>query len=112
MDKDTILKLSRQENEDGQDEREQSIEAKAAKVGKAVGIAVCLLLVLVADWILGNGDLARGAWVVFFAMEGSGNLYKYKSTGKTSALVWGVLQLLCSIIYVVLIFLIAGIGHG
>ena len=97
MDKETILRMSREENEGKPDEREQSVEEKAAQIGKAVGIAVCLLLVFVAEWMLNNGDLARGAWLVFFAMEGSSDLYKYLNTKKTSQLVWAVLSLLSAV---------------
>ena len=112
MDKETILKMSRAENEGAQDEREQSIEEKAARIGKAVGLAVCMLLVFAANWLLDNGDLARGAWIVFFAMEGSSDLYKYRNTRKTSTLVWAVLKLCCVVGYVELIIMNAVIRHG
>lgn len=112
MDKDKILQMSRKENEGQPDEWELSVEEKAAQIGKAVGIAVCLLLVFVAEWMLNNGDLARGAWLVFFAMEGSSDLYKYLNTKKTSQLVWAVLKLFCAAAYVLIIYLYNVIGHG
>ena len=107
MDKDHILQMSRNENEGQPDEWEQSIEKQAAQIGKAVGIAICLLLVLLAEWVLDNRDIAQGAWTVYFSMEGCSDLYKYLKTKKRSKLFWAVLELFCAAGYVVLVILAA-----
>ena len=82
MDKETILKMSREENEGQQDEWEQSVEEQADQIGKIVGLAICLLLVFLAEYVLHNRDVGRVAWIVFFAMTGSSDLYKYIKTKK------------------------------
>jgi hypothetical protein len=106
MDKDQILQMSRDENKGQPDEREQSIEKQAANIAKAVGIAVCLLLVLLAECVLHNRDIGRTAWIVFFAMEGSSNCCKFIKTKKRSYLFWAVLELICAVIYLTFIILL------
>ena len=104
MDKETILKMSREENEGQQDEWEQSVEGQAAKISRAVGLAVCMILVFVAE-SLQSRYLGWGAWITFFAMEGSSNLYIYLKTKKRSKLVWAVLELLCTVCYMIIMTL-------
>ena len=65
MDKDQILQMSRNENKGKPDEWEQSVVEQAAQLGKSVGLFVCILVVLLADFVLQNRDLGRGAWLVF-----------------------------------------------
>lgn len=109
MDKETILKMSRSENEGQQDEREQSIEKKAWAMGRCVGLIMCLFLVLLSEYLLHNRNIGRAAWIVFFAMEGVSNFYLYLQNKKFSALIWSITELACSIIYLtILIILNAG----
>lgn len=95
MDKDQILQMSRKENEGQPDEWEQSVDSKAAGISKIVGLITCLLLVFVAAPLLENPQLGQGAWLVFFAMEGSSDLYQYLKTKKRSKLIWAILELFC-----------------
>lgn len=103
MDKEQVLKMSRQENTRGKDEWEQSVDTKAGDISAVVGLFVCLLLVFVAAPILDNHQLAQGAWMVYFAMLGSSNLYKYLKTKKKTKLLGAVLQLFCAIGYLALL---------
>lgn len=105
MDKDKILQMSRKENEGQPDEWERSIEEQADQIGKIVGLAICLLLVFLAEYVLHNRDIGRAAWIVFFAMTGSSDLYKYLKTKK--GLFWAVLELFCAATYVVFMILLA-----
>lgn len=107
MDKDQILQMSRNENEGQPDEWEQSIEKQAAHVGKAVGLAICLLLVFLAECVLHNRDVGRAAWIVFFSMEGSSYLCKYRKTKKRSHLFWAVLELFCAVSYIGILIIMA-----
>ena len=107
MDKDQILQMSRNENKGQPDEWEQSIEEQASRLGKAVGLVICLLLVFLAEYVLQNRDIGRGAWIVFFAMEGSSNLFKYLKTKKRSHLFWAILELFCAVTYVLITILLA-----
>ena len=105
MDKETILQMSRKENEGQQDEWEQAIEANASTISSIVGLFICLFLVFVAAPLLDNHQLAQGAWLVFFAMQGSSDLYKYLKTRKISKLIWAIMKLFCSVGYLVLLYL-------
>ena len=105
MDKDQILQMSRHENEGQPDEWEQSIDERAAVIGKTVGLIACVLVVLLAEYALHNRDLGRGAWVVYFAMEGSSDLYKYLKTKKRAKLIWASLELFCAVTYLILMIL-------
>lgn len=107
MDKDQILEMSRNENNGKPDEWEQSVVEQAAQLGKSVGLFVCILVVLLAEFVLQNRDLGRGAWIVYFAMEGSSDLYKYLKMKKRSKLIWAVLELFCAITYVIIMILLA-----
>ncbi|MBR2890116.1 MAG: hypothetical protein IKC09_07565 [Oscillospiraceae bacterium] len=106
MDKETILQMSRAENQGKQDEREQSIEEKAYGFGRTVGLFACVLLVLISEYVLGNRDIGRGAWIIFFTMEGCSNLYLYSQHKKPSKLTWGILQLFCAVTYLVILFIL------
>lgn len=105
MDKDQILQMSRQENEGQPDEREQSIEEHADQLGKTVGVIICLLLVFLAEYVLHNRDIGRAAWIVFFSMTGSSDLYRYLKTKKR--LFWAILELFCAVTYTVFLVLLA-----
>ena len=107
MDKVQILQMSRNENEGQPDEWEQSIKEQAAQLGKAVGLIVSIMVVLLAEIVLQNRDLGRGAWIVYFAMEGSSDLYKYLKTKKRSKLIMAVLELFCAVSYVIIMILFA-----
>ena len=107
MDKDQILQMSRNESKGMPDEREQSIESQAANIARAVGVAICLLLVFLAECVLENRDIGRTAWIVFFSMEGSNNLCKFIKMKKRSFLLWAVLQLFCAIAYLTFLILLA-----
>ena len=103
MDKETILKMSRNENIGMPDEWELFVEAKSAKISRVVGLVACLLLVFVAAPLLDNHQLAQGAWFMYFSMLGSSNLYKYLKTKQTSKLLIAILQLFCACAYLVLL---------
>ena len=104
MDKETILKMSRAENEGQPDEWEQSVVGQAAKISRAVGLAVCMILVFVAE-VLQSRYLGWGAWITFFAMEGSSNLYKYLKTKQKYELIWAVIELFCVVCYGIIMVL-------
>jgi hypothetical protein len=106
MDKETILQMSRAEHHGQQDEREQSIEEKAFGFGRTVGLFVCVFLVLISEYVLGNRDVGRGAWIIFFTMEGCTNLYLYNQHKKQPKLIWGLFQLFCAVCYLVILFIL------
>ena len=103
MDKETILKKSREENLGGMDEWELAIEAKSAKISRVVGLVACMILVFVAAPLLDNRPLAQGAWMVYFSMLGSSDLYMYMKTKKKRKLLWAVLELFCVVGYLVIL---------
>ena len=106
MDKETILQMSRAENQGKQDEREKSITEKAMGIGQPVGLFVCVLLALISDFVLHNRDIGRAAWIVFFTMDGCSNLYLYSQNKKRSMLVWGIVELFCAVGNLVILFIL------
>ena len=107
MDKETILKMSRAENQGKQDEREQSIAEKASSLGKNVGLAICVLLALLSDFFLHNREVGLVAWIVFFAMEGCSDLFLYRHNKKRSKLIWGIIEIVCAVIDLTVLVILA-----
>ena len=52
MDRDKILQMSRKENEGKEGEWEQSVEYRAGRAARIVGLIVCILLMLLDDLFL------------------------------------------------------------
>ena len=104
MDKEQILQMSRKENEGKQDEREQHLEDRSFAYARMVGMLVCVALVLVSEFVIINPDVSHAAWLVFFAMEATSDLYLYRQNHKTSKLVWAILSALCVIGNIFLLF--------
>ena len=68
MNKDEILKRSRNENK-GQDEMERDVDAKAGRQAASIGLLVCMLLNLAELLIKGQANLS--AWIVWSVIMGT-----------------------------------------
>ncbi len=90
MDKEDVLKLSREENEGRRDEREMAVASAASKVGMMVGGLACVVLVFIGRFILNIPEISLAGWVVYFSMYGGSNLFLFKELGKRENLIWGV----------------------
>ena len=103
MNKEDILKMSREENNGKYDERELDIMKSASKVGMSVGAFLSVVLVLIGYFVLHSVAVAMAGWTVFLAMVGSSNIVTYIYLRKKSKLIYGV----GNIVFSVLAFLIA-----
>ncbi len=101
MNKEDILRKSREENEGRQDEREMLAFLTASRVGKSVGAIICVLLVFVSELILRIPEIAMVGWLVYFAMEGSCNLAVFKELKTRKSLIWGIIEITIAFVFVV-----------
>lgn len=105
MDKDEILKRSRQENEGKHDEREMAAYGTAAKVGMLVGAFVCIALILASEFIFHIPEIALVGWLVYFAMQGTSNVVLFTKLKARKHLIWGIVEILLSAAFAVTIVL-------
>ena len=97
MEREEILRKSRVENEGKESEWEKSVASKASRAGKATGIALCVILVLLDDIFLNTKIIGLASWIVFFAMEAASDLVLYLSYKKKSKLVLFIIDIFCTI---------------
>ena len=70
MNKDEVLKMSREENEGRHDEREIIAFGTASRAGMLVGALVCVLLVFASELLFHIPEIGLVGWLVYFAMQG------------------------------------------
>ena len=97
MDKEKILQMSRKENEGKESEWEKSVASKASRAGKATGIVLCVILVLLDEIFLNTRIIGLCSWIVFFGMEAESDLVLYLSYTKKSRLILFVIDIICVI---------------
>lgn len=97
MNKDEILKMSREENKGRQDEREVMAHGTASKVGMSVGAIVCVLLVWASEFLFNIPEVGLAGWFVYFSMGGSNNIVLYKNLKKRQDLIWGIVEIICAV---------------
>ena len=93
MDRDDILRLSREENRGGPDEREASAALAASRVAGRVGMLACVLLAFAGALLLRMPEVGLAGWTVCFAMQGSGNIALHAELGSRKALAWGIVEI-------------------
>ena len=91
MEKDYILKMSREENAGRRDEREMAIAAAASKVGMLVGGFVCIVLVFLGTLVLNAPEISFAGWMVYFSMYASCNFVLFRKLGNRQNLIWGII---------------------
>lgn len=104
MDKDTVLKLSRKENEKRTGEWELSIMNKASGIARWAGLTACMILVLADEFLFHTRVVGIGAWIVYFAIDGSTDLVLYVHCHRKSKLIWAVVKLLCAVLDLIILF--------
>ena len=98
MDKDEILERSRKENKD-MDLVELEAVNKATGVAINVGLAVCVLLMMIHATLQVRMD--NSAWTVMFSILTADFLYKYHKLRRRHELVIGLLYLFITILFFV-----------
>lgn len=102
MDKNEILAKSREENKN-QDEREKLAIAKASQKATLVGALVCCFFIIF-DIFLGNG-IFYPVYSIYLAITGSTLLFKFYYLKKPHELVFGIIEILIAIAFIVLYIL-------
>ncbi len=103
MNKEEILERSRQENEGKHDEYEIAAYGAASKVGMLVGSLLCVALVLVSEFLLHIPEIGLVGWLVYFAMQGSGNIVLFKKLKVRRDLIWGLVEIVFAVAFAVTI---------
>ena len=103
MKKEEILKMSRAENEGRHDEREIMVSGTASKIGMAVGVVMCTLLVLVSKFLLKIPEVGLAGWLVYFSMYGASNLAMYKELKIRRNLNWGIMATAAAAVFSVML---------
>lgn len=103
MNKDEVLKMSREENEGRHDEREIIAFGTASRVGMLVGALVCVLLVFASELLFHIPEIGQVGWLVYFAMQGSSNIVLYKDLKKRRNLIWGIIEIAFAVAFAVVL---------
>lgn len=101
INKEDILKMSRQENKGKLDERELAAFGKASRIGMLVGALLCAALILVSEFVLNMPELALVGWMVYFAMQGSSNIVLFKHLKTRSKLIYGIIEIAFAVVFAV-----------
>ena len=101
MKKEEILQKVRQENAGKPDEREMAALGNASRIGMLVGALLCVALVLASEFLFQIPEIGLAAWLVYFAMQGSSNLSLYRSLRTRTKLIWGIVELLFALAFLV-----------
>lgn len=99
MDKETVLKLSREENE-GQDEMERGAIISGNNAAFFVGGIVCVIILWLQ--LMFGKEPNFSVYAVFFSMSATSQLMKYRKTKKTVAFVSFILNVFTAAVFFVL----------
>ena len=99
MNKDEILKMSREENEGRHDEREMLVYGTASRVGMLVGAIICAVLVFASELLFHIPEIGLVGWLVYFSMQGSGNIVLYTNLKNRRNLIWCIIEIALAIAF-------------
>ena len=103
MNKDEVLKMSREENEGRHDEREIVAFGTASRVGMLIGALVCVLLVCASELLFHIPEIGLVGWLVYFAMQGSSNIVLFRDLKKRRNLIWGIIEIAFAVAFAVVL---------
>lgn len=103
MNKEQILKMSREENEGRHDEREMIAYGTASRVGMLVGALLCALLVVASEFLFCIPEIGLVGWLVYFSMQGSANIVLYKDLKIRRNLIWGIIEIVFAVAFIVVL---------
>ena len=101
MNKDEILKMSREENDGRHDEREMMAYGTASRVGMLVGAIICAVLVFASELLFHIPEIGLVGWLVYFAMQGSGNIVLFEKLKSRRNLIWGIIEIVFAVAFAV-----------
>ncbi len=97
MNKEEILKRSREENQGRHDEREMIIYGAASRTGMLVGAILCSIMVFAGELYFHIPEIGLVGWLVYSAMQGSANIVLYKNLNDRSHLIWSIIEIALAI---------------
>ena len=100
MDKDEILKKSREENKD-RDFVEEAVLARANTIALAVGMVMCGIISILRGLLTEKGT-EPAVWTVMFGMMSAGMLVKFVKLRRRHELLLGLLYLAFCVFFFVL----------
>ena len=103
MNKEEILKMSREENEGKLDEREILAYGTASRTGMLVGAILCAVLVFVSELLFHIPEIGWVSWLVYFAMQGSSNIVLYRDLKNHRSLIWGIIEIAFAVVFAVVL---------
>ena len=101
MNKEEVLKMSREENEGRRDEYEMIAYGTASRVGMLVGAIICAVLVFVSEMLFHIPEIGLVGWLVYCAMQGSGSIVLFQKLKNRQNLVWGILEIVFAVAFAV-----------
>ena len=107
MKKEEILELSRRENEGGHDEMELAAFGTAAKAGMMCGGIVCMLLVLLSEFLFHVEEIAIVGWLVYFAMHCSNSTVMYVKLKTKAMLARAIATFIATIAFTLTLFFVS-----
>lgn len=102
MTKEEILAKSVEDNKH-RDEMEKNVFFKSGQVACAIGGLIAALLVTLDPILTGKENF--GAMAIFLSMTGTMLIAKYLKLKKTLRLIFGIIQLIAAIIFLIIHFL-------
>ena len=104
MDKETILKLSRKENENKYDEYQMRSIDFSYKLSRVIGGVLCAILACMGGFIFKARELSMGVCAIYFSMSSSGNFIKFYMMRKKRDLIWAIIDSFVTIASLILLF--------
>jgi len=110
MNRDEILKMSREENEGRHDECERIAYGIASRVGMFVGAIICVVLVFASELLFYIPEIGLVGWLVYSAMQGSGNIVLFTKLKKCQNLIWGIIEIALALVFAIVLILKSVVG--
>lgn len=101
MDKEEILKKSRNENMGRYDERELAAFGNASKAGMLVGGVLCAVIVFLFSVFYDYPEICFTAFIIYFSMQASSRSVLYANLKKRSDLIMAIIEITLVIAFVV-----------
>ena len=102
MNKEDILKRSREENKNG-DEREEKIKLRSYATSSAIGALICMVFILLEEFVFNRST--THIWIIYSGIMFSKHLidaYKLKKKEDVAfSIIYGAICLINCIIYVI-----------
>ena len=106
MNKDDVLRMSREENQNG-DEREEKIKLRSYAISAAVGALLCMVFVFVENVIFDRSTTL--IWIIYCGMMFTKSILDAVKLKKKSDIVLSILWALCFVIDIV-VYILDNVG--